>query len=82
MKYYAIKASIKYEKTILVPVDSVENIDEAIDLVNGNLEDGKIILLEEEPECEIGMSYAANEDGIIVLLDGEEKNYNICIKED
>ena len=34
-KYYAITTSIIYEKTVLVPVDSVEDIDEAIDRVMG-----------------------------------------------
>lgn len=33
-KYYAITTSMKFEKTVLVPANQVEDIDEAIDLVN------------------------------------------------
>lgn len=35
---------MKFEKTVLVPVDQVEDIDEAIDLVNGGVEVSSIDL--------------------------------------
>ena len=50
--YYAIKTSMLFEKTVLVPVDSVGNIHEAIDLVDAGVEVGSIDLLNEEAECD------------------------------
>ena len=51
-KYYAITTSMTFEKTVLVPVDSVKDIDEAIDLVDCGVEVSSIDLLNEEADCE------------------------------
>ena len=47
-KYYAITTSMTFEKTVLVPVDSVEDLDEAKDLVDCGVEVSSIMLLEED----------------------------------
>lgn len=44
-EYYVITTTMTFEKTVLVPVDSVGDADEAIDLVDKNVEMAKINLL-------------------------------------
>lgn len=80
-KYYAITTSMKFEKTVLVPVDQVKDIDEAIDLVDGGVEVASINLLEQDAECEtIACSYA-DADGILNLSDVDAEEYQIINNE-
>lgn len=76
-KYYAIKTSMLFEKTVLVPVDSVEDINEAIDLVDCGVEMGSVDLLNEEAECETVKSPYADKDGIYELTDDETALYQV-----
>lgn len=69
------------EKTVLVPVDQVEDIDEAIDLVNGGVEVSSIDLLGQDAESEtIACSYA-DADGILNLSDSDAEYYQIINNE-
>lgn len=80
-RYYAITTSMKFEKTVLVPVDQVEDIDEAIDLVNGGVEVSSIDLLGQDAESEtIACSYA-DADGILNLSDSDAEYYQIINNE-
>lgn len=76
-KYYAIRTSMLFEKTVLVPVDSVKDINEAIDIVDCAVETVSIIILNEDPECETKPSPYAGEDGIYELTDEEAELYDI-----
>lgn len=76
-KYYAVKTSMLFEKTVLVPVDSVEDINEAIDLVDCGVEMGSVDLLNEEAECETVKSPYADKDGIYELTNDETALYVI-----
>lgn len=76
-KYYAITASMKFEKTVLVPMDSVNDIREAIDLVDSCVETGGINLLDEEAECETEQSQYADADGTYELNDKYASSYQI-----
>jgi hypothetical protein len=76
-KYYAITTSMTFQKTVLVPVDSVKDINEAIDLVNCGVENCSIDLLNEEAECETKQSPYADKDGVYKLSDEEASLYQI-----
>lgn len=76
-KYYAITTSMLFERTVLVPVDSVEDIDEAIDIVDCGVETASIDLLHEDAECETKQSPYADENGIYELTDEEAELYQI-----
>lgn len=76
-KYYALRASMTFERTILVPVDSVEDIDEAIDLIDCSLEIGSIVLLNEEPDCNIEPTEYADVNGMYELSDKDAECYEI-----
>ena len=76
-KYYAITTSMTFEKTVLVPIDTVEDIDEAIDLVDCSVEIGATIVLTEDAECETTQSPYADENGIYELTDDEAASYEI-----
>ena len=76
-KYYAITASVTFEKTVLVPVDSVEDIDEAIDLVDCDVEVASVMLLDEDGDFETKQSPYADENGIYELTDDEAALYQI-----
>lgn len=80
-KYYAITTSMTFEKTVLVPVDSVKDIDEAIDLVDCGVEVSSIDLLHEEADCETRQSPYADENGIYELSDDEANTYQILNRE-
>ena len=70
-KYYAITTSMKFEKTVLVPVDSVKDLGEAMDLVDCYVETASIMLLNEEAICETRPSDYADANGIEELADDE-----------
>lgn len=76
-QYYAITTSMTFEKTVLVPVDSVEDIDEAIDLVDMEVEVASIDLLNEEAIFETRPSPYANVNGIYELTDKDAECYEI-----
>lgn len=76
-KYYAITTRMIFEKTVLVPVDTVEDIDEAIDLVDCSVEVGSTMVLTEEPDCEIIQSPYADANGIYELTDEDAACYEI-----
>lgn len=67
-KYYAIRTAMVFEKTVLVPVDSVEDIFDAIELVDQGVEVASIDLLNEQADCktEIDKRYP---DGILLSDD-------------
>ena len=81
-KYYAVTTSMTFEKTVLVPVDSVKDIDEAIDLVDYGVEVCSIDLLNEEADYETKQSPYADENGVYELSDDEAASYQILNKED
>ena len=76
-KYYAITTSMTFEKTVLVPVDSVKDINEAIRIVDDAVELCGIDLLNEEAECKTEASRYADENGTYNLQDNEAKLYQI-----
>ena len=76
-KYYAITTTMTFEKTVLVPVDTVKDIDEAIDLVDCGVEVASIDLLGEDADCETKASPYADENGIYELTDSEAALYQI-----
>lgn len=81
-KYYAITTSMLFEKTVLVPVDSVEDIDEAIDLVDSAVEVASIDLLNDEATFETKPSCYANENGIVEYDDEYAACYQIIEGDD
>lgn len=76
-KYYAITTSMTFEKTVLVPIDSVKDIDEAIKIVDDAVEVCSIDLLNEEAECETKASRYADVNGMYNLTDDEAELYQI-----
>lgn len=70
-RYYAIRTRITYEKTILVPVESVEDVEDAIDIVDENVEMNNIDLFSEEPV------YDTDTKGIYELTKEDAKVYPI-----
>jgi len=49
--YYAITTSMHFQKTVLVPVEEVEDVDEAIELVDEAVQNCSIDLLGSDAEC-------------------------------
>ncbi len=76
-KYYAIRTAMTFEKTILVPVDSVKDLYEAIDLVDCGVETSSIMLLTEQADCVTETAGFVDRDGIAELSDDEAKYYQI-----
>lgn len=79
-RYYAVTTTMTYEKTVLVPVDEVEDIDEAIDLVDCGVELASVDLLDEEAMFESVASPYADRDGIYELTDEEAEDYQVLTK--
>ena len=73
-KYYAVTTSMTFQKTVLVQVDSVKDINEAIDLVDCSI---FVDLLSEEAECETKQSPYADKDGMYELSDEEASLYQV-----
>lgn len=78
-KYYAITTSMHFEKTVLVPVDSVKDLDEAIDLVDCYVNVGEIMVLNEQADCETKASQYADYDGTYTLEDEEVAYYQVIV---
>jgi len=76
-KYYAITTKMVFEKTVLVPYDSVEDLDYAKDAVDAAVEVSSIELLNGEANCETFPSPYADEHGVIELSDEEASSYQI-----
>lgn len=70
-KYYAISTSMTFEKTVLVPVDSVKDADEAMDLVDAGVEICTINLLDEDADFE------TKDNGIYEMSDKDAALYQI-----
>lgn len=66
-----------FEKTVLVPVGSVDNIDEAMDLVNCGVETASVLLMNKDAECTTVQSPYADKNGIYELSDDEAAQYQI-----
>ena len=81
-KYYAITTTMTFEKTVLVPVDSVKDIDEAIDLVDCGVEVASVNLLNEDADFKTKQSPYADENGIYELSDDEAASYQILEGDD
>lgn len=76
-KYYAITTSMTFQKTVLVPVDAVEDIDEAIDLVDTAVSMCDVDLLNEDAESETKPSEYADVNGMYELTDEEVGLYQV-----
>jgi len=76
-KYYALTTSITFEKTVLVPVNAVDNIDEAAELVDTGVETDSIILIDTEPYCETSSATFADRNGICEFTDKEASIFQI-----
>ena len=66
-----------FEKTVLVPVDSVRDLDEAIDLVDCGVEVCSIGLLTEEADCVTEPASFADRNGIVEYSDEQANYYQI-----
>lgn len=76
-KYYAITAEKTYSKTVLVPIESVNNIEEAVDLVADAVDNFKVDLDEMEPEYDIYKNEHADTNGIREINENESALYQI-----
>lgn len=76
-KYYAITTSMTFQKTVLVPVDAVEDIDEAIEAVDAAVETCEIELLNEDADCETKPSAYADINGMYELTDERAESYQV-----
>lgn len=76
-KFYAITTSMTFEKTVLVPADCVDDIDDAMDLVNYAVEACDINLLDREAlYCTMPVT-SANKSGIRSMTETESSGYQI-----
>lgn len=74
-KYYAITKKRLVYKTVLVPVDAVEDIEDAIDLVDENVEFTTEEVMESEEETNV--SPYADSNGVYELDEEEAEMYEI-----
>ena len=79
-KYYAITTSMTFEKTVLVPVDFVEDVYDAMGLVDSGVETCDIDLLNQQAYCETKPSSYANENGVLELSDDVAAIYQVLGK--
>ena len=61
-KYYAITTSMKFEKLVLVPIDSVKDIEEAMEIVDKAVETSDIALFDEEDALSKVDGYSVQDD--------------------
>lgn len=77
-KYYAITTSMTFQKTVLVPVDAVEDIDEAIEVVDAAVETCEIELLSMmDADCKTKPSEYADINGMYEVTDEEVGFYQV-----
>ena len=50
-KYYKILTSMQFERVVLVPVESVQDLDEAIEVVDAAVEAATLMLLDQDADC-------------------------------
>ena len=81
-KYYAITTLMTFEKTVLVPVDSVQDIDEAMDLVECGVEVDSISLYDNIPNFETKPSPYADSNGVCEFTDSEAGCYQIVERDE
>jgi len=79
-QYYAITTSMTFEKTVLVPVGAVKDLDEAKDMVECGVEVASIMVLSEEADFQTKPSPYADSDGIMELTNEEAACYQIVEK--
>ena len=76
-QYYAITTSMTFEKTVLVPVNSVKNFEEAVDLVDCGVEMNSIDLLNEKATCETKAVSWADNNGIASISEAMASRFEI-----
>lgn len=79
-KYYAITTEMVFKKTILVPIEEVENIEQAEEIVDAAVEDCTILLLDEDAERNTYPSEYADNNGMYELTEKESECYQIVRK--
>ena len=79
-KYYAITTEMVFKKTVLVPIEEVENIEQAEGIVDAAVEDCTIMVLNEDAECNTYSSEYADKNGMYELTDKESECYQIIRK--
>ena len=76
-KYYAITTEMVFKKTVLVPIQKVENIEQAEEIVDTAVKDCTIILLDEDAECNTYPSEYADKNGMYELTKDQAECYQI-----
>lgn len=75
--YYAITTEMVFKKTILVPIEEVENIEQAEEIVDAAVEDCTIMLFDEDAECNTYPSEYADKNGMYELTEDQAECYQI-----
>lgn len=78
-KYYAITTEMIFKKTVLVPIEEVENIEQAEGIVDAAVKDCTIILIDEDAECNTYThpSEYADKNGMYELIEDQAECYQI-----
>ena len=76
-KYYMIRTSMSFEKTVLVPVDMVKDLRGAIDLVDEAVETSDISLFDEEADFTTDIAPSTDESGIREFSEEDANYYQI-----
>lgn len=79
-KYYAITTEMVFKKTVLVPIEEVEDMEQAERIVDAAVEDCTVMVLDEDAECNTYSSEYADENGMYELTDEESECYQIIQK--
>lgn len=79
-KYYAITTEMVFKKTVLVPIEEVEDMEQAERIVDAAVEDCTVMVLDEDAECNTYSSEHADENGMYELTDEESECYQIIQK--
>ena len=74
-KYYAVTTKMTFEKTVLIPVECVKDMEDAIDMGECAVETASIDLLNSDADCETIPSPYADKDGIMELSEEESAAY-------
>ena len=76
-KYYAITTEMIFQKTVLVPIEEVEDIEQAERIVDAAVEDCTIMLFDEDAECNTYPSEYADKNGMSDLTEDPAECYQI-----
>lgn len=79
-KYYAITTEMVFKKTVLVPVEEVEDIEQAKEIVDAAVEDCTIMLLDADAECNTYPSEYADQNGMYELTKEQAECYQVLQK--